>query len=154
MCVIYGSKDVTWNLRKAGKNFQWVNKGSHAQKVMLGVFFSKECALPQNQTINREYYKSKELQKEMWFIHNVSLTQFCVKNEINVLLQPPYVPDLAPCDFFFFLWPKISISAGRTPFWHHWLHKNVYDHFKRNFPELLCEKCVNRWGEYFCLTIC
>lgn len=34
---------------------------------------------------------------------------------------------------------KIEVSAGITPFWHHWYHKNefVKEHFKLSFPGLL-----------------
>jgi len=55
-------------------------------------------------------------EKKSWLLHHnnalahnaLSIREFFVKNNIAVLEQPPYSPDLAPCDFFLF--PKLKES--------------------------------------------
>ena len=96
-------------------------------KVMLIAFFDvrgivhKEF-LPQGQTINQHIYKDilrrlmrsvREKRQELWdekswVLHHdnapshnaLSIREFLAKNNIAVMDQPPYSPDLAPCDFF------------------------------------------------------
>ena len=85
---------------------------------------NSESFLPQGQTINQQVYKeilqlllrsvrekSGELrQDKSWLLHHdsapahnaLSIRQFLAKKNIAVLEQPPYSPDLAPCDFFLF----------------------------------------------------
>ena len=47
--------------------------------------------------------------------HNaLEIREFLVKNNIAVLEQPPYSPDLAPCDFF--LLPKLKEVIKGTRF--------------------------------------
>ena len=102
-------------------------------KVMLTVFFDFNGIvhfefLHQDETVNRVYYqgvlqrlrekirkKRPELWRDnSWFLHHdnapahsaLSIRQFCAKNQMTVLPQPPYSPDLAPCDFFLF--PKLK----------------------------------------------
>ena len=93
---------------------------------MLIVFFDVHGIvylefLPQGQTINQNVYKDilrrlmrsvREKRKELWETkswllhhdnapaHNALSIQFLAENNIAVLEQPPYSPDLAPCDFF------------------------------------------------------
>ena len=102
-------------------------------KVMLIAFFDVHGIvhlefLPQGQTINQNVYKDilrrlmrsvREKRRELWETkswllyhdnapaHNaLSIRQFLAENNIAVLEQPPYSPDLAPCDFFLF--PKLK----------------------------------------------
>ena len=80
--------------------------------------------LPQGQTINQHVYKNilrrllrsvREKRRELWearswLLHHdnapahnaLGIREFLAKNNIAVLEQPPYSPDLAPCDFFLF----------------------------------------------------
>ena len=80
--------------------------------------------LPQRQTINQHVYKNilrrligsvrkkrrELLETRLWLLyhgnaptHNaLGIREFLAKNNIAVLEQPPYSPDLAPCDFFLF----------------------------------------------------
>ena len=41
---------------------------------------------------------------------------FCAKNNIAVLEQPSYFSDLAPCDFFFVIVPKLKKVIKGTRF--------------------------------------
>ena len=44
------------------------------------------------------------------------MTEFLAKHETKVIAQPPYSPDLAPCDFFLF--PKLKypfLLAQKAP---------------------------------------
>ncbi|UYV73351.1 hypothetical protein LAZ67_10002821 [Cordylochernes scorpioides] len=102
-------------------------------KVLLTVFF--DCRgvvhhefLPQGRTVNKEYYlqvmrnlreairqKRPDLWKNKnWFLHHdnapahtsLLVRDFLAKNNTLMMPQPPYSPDLAPCDFFLF--PKLK----------------------------------------------
>ncbi|UYV79403.1 K02A2.6-like [Cordylochernes scorpioides] len=102
-------------------------------KVLLTVFF--DCRgvvhhefLPQGRTVNKEYYlqvmrnlreairqKRPDLWKNKnWLLHHdnapahtsLLVRDFLVKNNTLMIPQPPYSPDLAPCDFFLF--PKLK----------------------------------------------
>ena len=78
--------------------------------------------LPQGQTIHQHVYKNilqhlmrsvREKRRELWetrswLLHHdkapahiaLGIQESLAKNNIAVLEQPPYSPDLAPCDFF------------------------------------------------------
>ncbi|UYV60717.1 hypothetical protein LAZ67_1002021 [Cordylochernes scorpioides] len=102
-------------------------------KVLLTVFF--DCRgvvhhkfLPQGRTVNKEYYlqvmrnlreairqKRPDLWKNKnWLLHHdnapahtsLLVRDFLAKNNTLMMPQPPYSPDLAPCDFFLF--PKLK----------------------------------------------
>ena len=102
-------------------------------KLMLIAFFDVRGIvhtglLPQGQTVNQHVYKDvlrrlirsvRDKRRELWVndswllhhdnapAHNaLSVRQFLAEKNIPVLEQPPYSPDLAPCDFFFF--PKLK----------------------------------------------
>ncbi|KAH8404551.1 hypothetical protein KR009_006498 [Drosophila setifemur] len=84
--------------------------------------------LPQGRTVNKEYYlqvmrnfreairqKRPDLWKNKnWLLHHdnapahtsLLVRDFLAKNNTLVMPQPPYSPDLAPCDFFLF--PKLK----------------------------------------------
>ncbi|UYV62450.1 hypothetical protein LAZ67_2000633 [Cordylochernes scorpioides] len=102
-------------------------------KVLLTVFF--DCRgvvhhefLPQGRTVNKEYYlqvmrnlreairqKRPDLWKNKnWLLHHdnapahtsLLVRDFLAKTNTLMMPQPPYSPDLAPCDFFLF--PKLK----------------------------------------------
>jgi len=84
--------------------------------------------LPRGQTVNKEYYlqvqrrlreairkKRPNLWKNnSWLLHHdnapahtsLLVREFLAKNNTVMMPQPPYSPDMAPCDFFLF--PKIK----------------------------------------------
>ncbi|UYV63365.1 hypothetical protein LAZ67_2003861 [Cordylochernes scorpioides] len=84
--------------------------------------------LPQGRTVNKEYYlqvmrnlreairqKRPDLWKNKnWLLHHdnapahtsLLVRDFLAKNNTLMMPQPPYSPDLAPCDFFLF--PKLK----------------------------------------------
>ena len=100
-------------------------------KCMLICFFDihgivhKEF-LPQGQTVNRHFYREvlERLRKRVirvrpniknkWVLHHdnapchtaISINEFLASKNIPVAPQPPYSPDLSPCDFFLF--PKLK----------------------------------------------
>lgn len=102
-------------------------------KVLLTVFFDYNGIvhhefLPPGRTVNKEYYlqvlrnlreairrKRRELwRNNSWILPHdnapahtaLLIQQFLAKNNTVVMSQPPYSPDLAPCDFFLF--PKLK----------------------------------------------
>ena len=102
-------------------------------KILLTVFFDCRGAvhhefLPQGITVNKEYYLQvmRDLREEIrqkppdlwknknWLLHHdnapahtsLVLRKFLAKNKTLMMPQPPYSPDLAPCNFFLF--PKLK----------------------------------------------
>ena len=98
-------------------------------KTMLIAFFDIDGLVhhefvPTGQTVNKEFYKTvlqrfhgamrrhrpKKWRSGNWILHHdnapahraVTTNEFLVKHNIPLLPQPPYSPDLAPCDFFLF----------------------------------------------------
>lgn len=109
-------------------------------KVMLTVFFDHRGVvhsefLPTGQTVNKEYYlgvmrrlreavrqKRPELWRDnSWILHHdnapshtaLILREFLSKNSTHVAPQPPYSPDLAPCDFWLFAKLKRPLRGNR-----------------------------------------
>ncbi|GAB1860480.1 Histone-lysine n-methyltransferase setmar-like protein [Camponotus japonicus] len=102
-------------------------------KVLLTVFFDYNGVvhhefLPQGRTVNKQYYlevmrrlreairkKRPNLWKDnSWLLHHdnapahtsLLVSSFLAKTNTIIMPQPPYSPDLAPCDFFLF--PKLK----------------------------------------------
>ena len=94
---------------------------------MLICFFDSEGIVhtefvPQGHTVNQFYYREilERLRKRVvrvrpnvadnWMLHHdntpchtaISMIEFLAKKGIPVVPQPPYSPDLSPCDFFVF----------------------------------------------------
>lgn len=124
-------------------------------KVMLTVFFDYQGVvhsefLPEGQTVNKEYYlsvlrrlreairrKRPELWKDnSWILHDdnapshraLIVREYKTKNLINTIEQPPYSPDLAPCDFFLF--PKLKLPLRGRRF------ESIEDIKKNSLKEL------------------
>ena len=130
-CWLWHMVKLTWTLaRHSGsprpKKARQVRSNV---KVLLRVF--SDCRgvvhlefLPQGRTVNKEYYlqvirnlreairqKRPDLWKNKnWLLHHdnarahtsLLVRKFLAKNNTLMMMQPPYSPDLAPCDFFLF----------------------------------------------------
>ena len=154
-------------------------------KVMLITFFDVHGIvqaefLPQGQTINQHICKSilrhlmcsvREKRRELWetrswLLHHdnapahnaLGIQEFLAKNNIPVLEQPPYSPDLAPCDFFLF--PKLKKVIKRTCCQDSEAIKTAVTRELRAFVEKSfkeyveawqrrLEKCIRAQGDYF-----
>ena len=82
----------------------------------------------------------------------LNVKQFLVSKEITMLLHPPYLPDLAPCDFFFF--PKLKGILKGTHFQDQLDEMPQNHHKRRIFTELQSMvkkngKVHQANGEYF-----
>lgn len=154
-------------------------------KVLMTVFFDYNGVvhsefLPDGQTANREYYlqvmervreairkKRPELwQNNSWILHHdnapshtaLTVCQFLAESSTNIIGQPPYSPDMAPCDFFLF--PKLKIPLrGRRLESVEAIKKDLLEELEA-IPLTAYSKCmedwINRWhmciasnGEYF-----
>ena len=109
-------------------------------KSMLIIFFDCEGVVhyefaPRGQTINKEYYDEvlkrlrdavRRKRPRFWssgdsLLHHGNapahlsnlVQQFLAKNKIVRLRQPPYSPDIAPCDFWMF--PKLKMALKGNP---------------------------------------
>ena len=91
--------------------------------------------MPQDQTINQHVYKNflrrlmrseREKRRELWetrswLLHHdnapthnaLGIWEFLANNNLVVLKQPSYSPDLVPCDFFLFPKPKEVFKGTR-----------------------------------------
>ena len=91
--------------------------------------------VPTGQTVNKEFYKTvlqrlrdavcrhrpEKWRSGNWILHHdnapahraVTTNEFLAKHHIPSLPQPPYSPDLAPCDFFLFPQLKKTMKVRR-----------------------------------------
>ena len=138
--------------------------------MLIAFFDVNEIALaeflPQGQTINQLVYKNilqrlmrsvrgkrRELRKtRSWLLHHdnhapthnaLGIWEFLAKNNIAVLEQPPYSPDLAPCDFFFF--PKLKEIIKGTRFQDSEAIKTAVTKKLRSIPQESFQECVEAW---------
>ena len=141
-------------------------------KLMLLVFFDSEGIVhheyaPDGQTINKEFYlevlqcfhesfHQKWPEKWWdgdWILHHdnapahtsLLVQQFLAKLGTAQLQQPPYSPDLAPCDFFLF--PRLKKVLKGHQF-------ETMEDIKRNLTKTLLDipkeelaKCFHRWAK-------
>ena len=141
-------------------------------KVMLIVLFDVHGIvhlefLPQGQTINQNVYKDilrrlmrsvREKRRELWetkswLLHHdnapahnaLSIRQFLAENNIAVLEQPPYSPDLAPCDFFLF--PKLKGVIKGTRFQDSKAIITAVTKELRAIPMESFQKCIEAWRQ-------
>ena len=139
-------------------------------KVMLITFFDVHEIvhaefLPQGQTIDQHVYKNilrrlmrsvREKIRELWetrswLFHNdnatahnaLAILEFLDKNNIAVLEQAPYSPDLAPCDFFLF--PRLKDVIKETCFQDSKAIKTAVPRELRAIPEESFQECVEAW---------
>lgn len=108
-------------------------------KTMIITFFDS-CGIvhkefvPSGQTVNQVYYRQvlERLRKRVnrvrpdiarnWILHHdnapchtaLSVSQYLASKGIAVLQQPPYSPDMSPCDFFLF--PRTKSVVKGTHF--------------------------------------
>lgn len=154
-------------------------------KVLLTVFFDYHGVvhqefLPYGRTVNKQYYlevmrrlreairrKRPELWKNnSWLLHHdnapahssLLVRDFLAKNNTTIMPQPPYSPDLAPCDFFLF--PKLKRPMKGRRFATIEEIKTASLEELKAIPKSAYEKCFddwkNRWhkcivseGDYF-----
>ena len=139
-------------------------------KVMLIAFFDVHKIvyaefLPKDQTIHQLVYinilrhlmhsvreKSREQwQTRSWLLHHdnapahnaLGIRGSLAKNNIAVLEQPPYSPDLAPCDFFLF--PKLKEVIKGTRFQDSEVIKTALMRELQVIPEESFQECVEAW---------
>jgi hypothetical protein len=109
-------------------------------KTMLITFFDIDELVhhefvPTGQTVNKKFYKTvlqrlrdvvrrhhpEKWHSGNWILHHnnapahraVTTNEFLAKHNILSLPQPPYSPDLAPCDFFLFPQLKKTMKVRR-----------------------------------------
>lgn len=154
-------------------------------KVMLTVFFDWQGVvyyefLPRGETINRFRYLAtlRNLREAVrrkrpmlwrsgdWVLHHdnapvhsaLLIRNFCTKNGMTVIPQPPYSPDLAPADFFLFPKLKRPLKGQRFDSIERIKEKSLeelnsihQEQFSGSFQQWKrrWEKCVRCQGEYF-----
>ena len=121
--------------------------------------------LPQGQIVNQHVYKDvlrrlirsvRDKRRDLWVndswvlhhdnapAHNaLSVRQFVAEKNIPMLEQPPYSPDLTPCDFFLF--PKLKQVLKGTHFGDvEAIQKATTAELKR-IPEEAFWDCIEGW---------
>ena len=73
----------------------------------------------------------------------LGIKEFLGKNIIAVLEQPPYSPNLVPCDFFLF--PKLKEVIKGTRFQDSKAIKTTVTRELRAIPEESFQECVEAW---------
>ena len=131
--------------------------------------------VPTGQTVNKEYYVEvlREFRKRFrrkrpalfksgqWHFHqdnapvhnSILVTDYLTKMGINTVPQPPYTPDLSPCDFWLF--PKLNWRDERGCNEGHW-HAHTSE-LPWGFPEVVGTvqqvHCSRRGLEFHVYTI-
>lgn len=154
-------------------------------KVLLTVFFDSDGVVhheyaPPGQTVNTDYYLRvlrnlrdavRRKRPEKWSTGNWELhhdnapahsaqrvQEFLTKHGIPQVRQPPYSPDLAPCDFFLFPTLKKTLKGRRfedlesirtnaTEKLRHFTETDFQSCFRQ--WKVRWTKCVQSQGEYF-----
>ena len=98
--------------------------------------------------------KRRELwETKSWLLHHdnapahnaLSIRQFLAENNIAVLEQPPYLPDLTPCDFFLF--PKLKGVIKGTRFQDSKAITTAIMKELRAIPMKSFQKCIEAWQQ-------
>ena len=137
--VITGDESSQWKRPDEPRPKKARQSRSHV-KSMLIIFFDCEGVAhyefaPRGQTINKEYYVEvlKRLRDAVrrqrprfwssgdWLLHHDNapahssnlVQQFLAKHKIVQLRQPPYNPDIGPCDFWMFPKLKMALKGKR-----------------------------------------
>ncbi|VVC27038.1 Transposase, type 1 [Cinara cedri] len=93
---------------------KWVSSGQFVNQ-----YYYKEVLIKLREGVKK---KRSDLWKNGWVLHQdnapahrvFSIQRFLTEKNISILQHPPYSPDLASCDFFFF--PKIKNVLKGTHF--------------------------------------
>jgi histone-lysine N-methyltransferase SETMAR len=151
----------------------------HATRIkkMVLVFFNAKGIIymnyvPKGKTVNAEYikkalarflkvFKAKRqiMASQEWFLHwdNALVhTAATAAKGVKMLRHPPYLPDLAPADFFLF--PRVKtelagLSVNQEAFQKSW-EGVVRTILKEDFTAAIhwwmerCEKCIRIGGDY------
>lgn len=141
-------------------------------KVLLTVFFDFRGVvhfeyLPSGETVNKEYYLSvlKRLRDAVrrkrpelwsnnsWLLHDDNapshrahiVRDYLTKHQVNTILQPPYSPDMAPCDFFLF--PKLKLPLRGKRFESLETIKENATKELKSIPTEAYKMCMDKWVE-------
>jgi len=121
----------------------WVSKG----QTVIQVYYKEVLT-------NRERVRRRpEIWKNgSWFLHRdnapahnaLSFKTFLTKHKITVLEQPPYSPELAPCDLFF-LFTEIKSALRGTRFESVDAVKAKATELMNKLPEDDLQHCFQQW---------
>jgi len=154
-------------------------------KIMLIAFFNVDGLVhhefvPIGQAVNKEFYKTdlqllcdavrrhhpEKWRSSNWILHHdnapahsaVTTNEFLVKHNIPSLPQPPYSPDLPPCDFFLLPQLKKAMKGHRFDYIEdiqanatrqlRAITKSDYQRCFRQWQERW-NKCIQAQGHYF-----
>jgi len=127
--------------------------------------------VPPGQTVNQTFYREvlERLRKRVarvrpgiartWMLHGdnapchmaVSINEFLAEKSIPVVPQPPYLPDLSPCDFFLF--PRLkNHSKGRHFGTMGNIQNSVTDELK-GIPAEAFQHCYEQWKQRLCRCV-
>ncbi|KAJ4445629.1 hypothetical protein ANN_12311 [Periplaneta americana] len=141
-------------------------------KVMLTVFFDVRGIVhhkyaPEGQTVTKEYYHDvlrrlrdavRRKRPDMWTANNWHLHHdnapahssqlihtFLAKHGITTVLQPPYSPDLAPCDFWLFPKLKTPLKGSRFESREEIMHNAMTE--LNTIPKEDFQRCFRQWKD-------
>lgn len=147
-------------------------------EVMLIVFYDIRGLvhhefIPAGQTVNKEYYLSvlKRLREKIsrtrpelcksnsWILHDDNtpshraaiVSEFKAAHAIKTIDQPPYSPDLAPCDFFLF--PKLKLQLRGTRFESIEATKEHALNELMAIPASAYRKCFDDWKQRWTMCV-
>ena len=137
---------------------------------MLNCFFDSQGIIhkefvPPGQTVNQTFDREvlEKLRKReacvrpgiecTWMLHNdnapchtaVSSNEFLAEKNIPVVPQPPYSPDLSPCDFFLFPWLKNNLKGRHFGTLDN-IQKSIANELK-GIPAEASQHCYEQWKQ-------
>ena len=80
-----------------------------------------------------------------------SINEFLAEKSIPVVPQPPYLPDLSPCDFFLFPWLKNHLKGRHFGTLDN-IQKSVTDKLK-GIPAEAFQRCYKQWKQRLCRCV-
>ncbi|KAJ4441881.1 hypothetical protein ANN_11741 [Periplaneta americana] len=143
-------------------------------KVMLTVFFDVRGIVhheyaPEGQTVTKEYYHDvlrrlrdavRRKRPDMWTANNWHLHHdnapahssqlihtFLARHGITTVRQPPYSPDLAPCDFWLFPKLKTPLKGSRFESREEILRNATTE--LNTIPKEDFQRCFRQWKDRF-----
>ncbi|XP_050522590.1 protein GVQW3-like [Daktulosphaira vitifoliae] len=137
-------------------------------KTMIITFFDSRGIVhkefvPLGQTVNQHFYREvlERLRKRVlrvrpdiantWILHHdnapchtaLSVLQYLTSKGITVLPQPPYSPDMSPCDFFLF--PRMKLEVKGTHFESIEAIQAAVTRVLMDIPVEAFQKCYDAW---------
>ncbi|KAL4104600.1 hypothetical protein QTP88_019894 [Uroleucon formosanum] len=123
----------------------------HKEFVLQGQAVNQKCYKEVLEKLRKRVIRVRPNIKNTWVLHHdnvpchtaISINQFLATKNIPVALQPPYSPDLSPCDLFLFARIKIYLKGRHLGTLEN-IQSSVTDELKA-IPVTEFQNCHKQW---------